>query len=68
MDLLRSIGSSVMREEDVQRFAKAYEEGKLVKPADAGHVIAALSLKAPKELSGKFFYWDSDDCKEFRRA
>ena len=52
----------------LKKFTDAYEQGKLVAPEDAGHVAAALSLKAPKTLSGQFVSWDSDECKSFRRA
>jgi hypothetical protein len=48
-------------------FVQTHTDGKLVKPEDCGHVIAALSLQAPKELSGLFLSWDSDECKPFRR-
>lgn len=64
---LRKIGPSKMPKEVMERFTRAYEEGKLVKPEDVGHVIASLSLKAPKSLSGQFVSWDSDECKDFRR-
>jgi len=50
----------------LQNFVLAYANGKLVKPEDCGHVIAALSLKAPKTLSGQFVSWDSEECREFR--
>jgi hypothetical protein len=52
---------------DAQRFVDAHANGKLVKPEDSGHVIATLALRAPKELSGKFVSWDSDECADFRR-
>ena len=64
---LREIGPKHMGEEIMKKFVQAYNEGKLVKPEDAGHVAAALSLSAPKSLSGKFISWDSDECREFRR-
>jgi hypothetical protein len=48
------------------KFVQAHAQGKLVTPEDAGHVIAALALKAPKSLSGRFVSWDSEECKDFR--
>ena len=57
-----------MDAEVLKRFTSAYEKGELVKPEDTGHVIAALSLKAPPSLSGQFVSWNGDECKEFRRA
>ncbi|KAI9001048.1 short-chain dehydrogenase [Trametes punicea] len=65
--LLRSKGPSVMEEAVLKKYTDAYENGELVKPDDAGHVIAALSLKAPKSLSGQFVAWNSEECKEFRK-
>ncbi|KAH9853508.1 short-chain dehydrogenase [Lenzites betulinus] len=65
--LLRDRGSSTMDASVLKKFTEAYEKGELVKPEDAGHVIAALSLQAPKTLSGQFVTWNGDECKEFRR-
>ncbi|PPQ98534.1 hypothetical protein CVT24_004025 [Panaeolus cyanescens] len=65
---LRAIGSQHMKPEQHSMFVKTFNDGKLVNPEDCGHVIAALSLSAPKSLSGEFVSWDSDECKEFRRA
>lgn len=42
-------------ESDVHnKFTTVHKEGKLLKPEQPGHVIAKLSLDAPKELSGRF--------------
>lgn len=56
-----------MESADQERFIKAHNEGKLVRPEDAGHVIAALAIKAPKALSGQFVSWDGQECADFRR-
>lgn len=66
--LLREKGPENMPPKEMQRFVQAHTEGKLVKPEDAGHVIAALSLQAPKSLSGQFVSWDGEECKDFRRS
>lgn len=50
-----------------QKFVQLHSEGKLLKPEDPGHVVAALSVQAPKQLSGQFVSWDSVECKPFRR-
>lgn len=47
-------------------FLDSYEQGQLAKPEDPGYVTAALAIKAPKSLSGKFVSYDDDNCKEFR--
>ncbi|KII95116.1 hypothetical protein PLICRDRAFT_202634 [Plicaturopsis crispa FD-325 SS-3] len=64
---LREIGGSHMTETDYNKFLRVHAEGKLVKPEDAGHVIAALSLQASPSLSGQFVSWDSEQCKDYRR-
>ena len=64
---LRSKGRSVMPADAAQKFVDAYEKGELVDPYDAGHVAAALALRAPQSLSGQFVNWAGDECKEFRR-
>ncbi|KXN89652.1 hypothetical protein AN958_05519, partial [Leucoagaricus sp. SymC.cos] len=65
---LRQIGAAHMSKADYEKFMRVHADGKLVKPEDCGHVIAALALDAPKELSGSFVNWDSEECKAFRRA
>ena len=57
---------SVIPEKYHQVFVQAHSEGKLVKPEDAGHVIAALALHAGKGFSGQFVSWDSEECGAFR--
>jgi hypothetical protein len=64
---LRSTGETLMKKADYDRFVAAYAEGRLVKPDDCGHVIAALSILAPKGLSGQFVSWDAEECKQFRK-
>ncbi|TFK55951.1 short-chain dehydrogenase [Heliocybe sulcata] len=66
-EALRSEGRAHMKEQDHTRFTEAYSSGKLVKPEDSGHVIAALALKADKSLSGQFVSWDSDLCAAYRK-
>ena len=63
---LRDIGGSRMTEKDHKRFMQAHADGKLIKPEDCGHVIAALAIRAPKSLSGHFVSWDSAECNDFR--
>ena len=55
-----------MKEKDHERFVQAHADGKLIKPEDCGHVIAALAVSAPKGLSGQFVSWDSAECNNFR--
>ncbi|KAG6837417.1 hypothetical protein H0H93_009511 [Arthromyces matolae] len=63
---LRANPGSVLAEKDHEKFVKAHREGKLVSPEDAGHVIAALSIRGQPQLSGQFISWDSDECRPYR--
>ena len=47
---LRSTGATSMKEADYNKFVKAHADGKLIKAADAGYVIAALSVRDPNLL------------------
>ncbi|GLB33882.1 putative NAD-P-binding protein [Lyophyllum shimeji] len=64
--ILRTKGGSTLSQEDHEKFVKAYNEGKLVKPEEVGHVIAALALRAEPVLSGRFVSWDSEECTPYR--
>ncbi|KAJ3570213.1 hypothetical protein NP233_g4558 [Leucocoprinus birnbaumii] len=66
-ETLRQIGATNMLPADHEKFVRVHADGKLVKPEDCGHVIAALAMDAPKELSGSFVNWDSEECKPFRQ-
>jgi hypothetical protein len=65
-ETLRTIGASILKEADYNKFTKVHADGKLVKPTDAGYAIAALSVRAPKSLSGRFITWDSPECQALR--
>lgn len=49
------------------RIKRAHAEGTLFRPEDLGYVIAALAVRASKELNGKFVSWDGKECEAFRR-
>lgn len=63
---LRATGNFHMDDMQHKFFVQTHTEGKLVKPEDCGHVIAALSLNSTKSLSGQFLSWDSEECKPYR--
>ena len=65
--LLREKGPSVMPPSALKKYTDAHEKGELVDPYDAGHVAAALALRAPRSLSGSFVNWTADECRELRR-
>ena len=55
-----------MLDRDKNKFLNLHSTGKLLRPEEPGHVIAALALKAPLSLSGQFVSWNDDECEEFR--
>lgn len=65
---LRTTGVSTLKEVDHNKFVRAHADGKLVKPADAGYAIAALALRAPSFLNGRFITWDSPECQALKRV
>lgn len=48
-------------------FIGLHEDKKLIKPEQSGYVIAALAVKAPSSMSGKFVSYDAEECKDFRK-
>jgi len=64
---LRVNGVHHVTESHHARMKRAHADGTLVRPEDSGYVIAALAVRAPKDLSGKFVSWDGEECKAFRR-
>ena len=63
---LRANGQANLSEQDHKVFIQAHADGRLVKPDDCGHVIAALSVQGPKSLTGQFVSWDSKECEPYR--
>lgn len=51
---IRDEYGSNMDAEDHKKFMSAFDEGKLVKPEQCGHVIAKLAVLATPDLSGQF--------------
>ncbi|EAS29716.1 short chain dehydrogenase/reductase [Coccidioides immitis RS] len=63
---LRSEHIDVLGPNDGQRFITAHKEGKLLPPEKPGHVIAKLAVSAPRELSGQFLTWNSEELKDYQ--
>jgi len=63
---LRATGHAHMSEQGHKFFVDAHAGGHLVRPEDCAHVIAALSVQAPKSLTGQFVSWDSKECEPYR--
>ncbi|KAJ5726801.1 oxidoreductase [Penicillium malachiteum] len=62
---LREVHGAYLDAEMHSKFTGAHEGGKLVTPEQPGHVMAKLVLDAPKELTGAFLSWDSEELKTF---
>ncbi|KAI7906576.1 uncharacterized protein BX663DRAFT_428023 [Cokeromyces recurvatus] len=65
-NVIRTKGKESMKE-DHDKFIDLHRSGKLVKPQDPGHVLAALANNPPKELSGKMYSWNDEEMKPFCR-
>lgn len=63
---IRGDDGSAIPDVERQRFISAHKEGKLVRPEIIGNIVAALVLKATKDLNGQFISWDSEECKPYR--
>lgn len=63
---LREEGRGHMDPDQHQEFVDAFSNGELVKPDESGHVIAALSLNATSEYSGKFLSWNDSQLSSYR--
>lgn len=55
-----------MNQQEYTTFKQAFEDGTLIKPEQAGRIIAKLAIGAKHELSGKFFKWDAPELAEYR--
>ncbi|KAE9410636.1 NAD(P)-binding protein [Gymnopus androsaceus JB14] len=62
---IRTHGAASMGPAGHQQFVDLHANGSLLNPEAPGHVIAALALRCPQELSGQFVSWDDDVCKPF---
>lgn len=63
---IREEHHKTMSPTDQEKFQGLHKEGKLVRPEQPGGVIANLSLRGERELSGKFLSWDDASLKAYR--
>lgn len=63
---IRELHGEHMDEKDLQKFTKAFESGKLVKPEQCGHVIARLAESAPADICGQMLSWNDEKLKEYQ--
>jgi NAD(P)-dependent dehydrogenase (short-subunit alcohol dehydrogenase family) len=62
--IIRKQGHTGMQEDDHRNFVTLHSEGKLLAPEMPARALVALSLYAPRELSGEFIAWDDDVVKD----
>ncbi|KAF9818305.1 hypothetical protein IEO21_02820 [Rhodonia placenta] len=60
-------GANTLEDKVHKMFIGLHEDKKLIKPEQSGYVIAALAVKAPSSMSGKFVSYDAEECKDFRK-
>lgn len=63
---IREVHNTNMDPNDMKKFTSAFEDGKLVKPEQCGHVIARLAEDAPSELSGQMLSWNDTKLEEYQ--
>lgn len=66
---IRSKHLSNMDEDDQAKFRGAFEQGKLLKPEQPGHVMAKMAIDAglsKKGLNGIFLSWNDEKLKEYQ--
>lgn len=65
---IREVHHSNFEPEYAERFLNLGKEGKLLRPAQPGSLMARLALDPPKELSGKYLRWDVEELAAFRKT
>ena len=63
---IRDVHHNSMSASDQSKFHSLKNGGHLLTPEQPGHVIAKLSVRGGKELSGKFLSWDDASLKDFQ--
>ncbi|KAF4995319.1 hypothetical protein FGRMN_5218 [Fusarium graminum] len=64
--VIRSGGKESMNKAQYDSFVDAKEQGILLKPEQPGHVMAKFVADPLKELSGKFFSWNSPEVEAYQ--
>ncbi|KAI9738734.1 MAG: hypothetical protein M1834_008239 [Cirrosporium novae-zelandiae] len=63
---LRSHHIDKMDAVDAAKFRSAFEDKKLLRPEQPGNVMARLVLNPPKDLSGRFLNWSSEELMAYQ--
>ncbi|PHH84185.1 hypothetical protein CDD83_2341 [Cordyceps sp. RAO-2017] len=64
--LLRQSGKEAMDGAQYDSFVEAFQQGKLLKPEQPGHVIAKLAASPPKDVSGKCLNWNAPELADYQ--
>ncbi|RCI13353.1 hypothetical protein L249_0791 [Ophiocordyceps polyrhachis-furcata BCC 54312] len=64
--VVREAGKDGMDKAQYDSFVEAFQQGKLLKPEQPGHVIARLAARPRKELSGNFLNWNAPELAEYQ--
>ncbi|CAJ0548874.1 Ff.00g024870.m01.CDS01 [Fusarium sp. VM40] len=64
--VIRAEGKESMNKAQYDSFVDAKEQGILLKPEQPGHVMAKFVADPLKDLSGKFFSWNSPEVKAYQ--
>ncbi|KAF4471223.1 corticosteroid 11-beta-dehydrogenase [Fusarium albosuccineum] len=65
-DVLRSEGRDTMDKAQYETFAEAKDKGTLLRPEQPGHVMAKFVADPLRDLSGKFFTWNSPEVAAYQ--
>ncbi|KAM4063732.1 short chain dehydrogenase [Hirsutella rhossiliensis] len=64
--VIRAAGKEVMDKAQYDNFVDAYQQGKLLKPEQPGHVVAKFVARPRKDLSGNFLNWNSPELAAYQ--
>ncbi|KAJ1666729.1 hypothetical protein IW140_002319 [Coemansia sp. RSA 1813] len=63
--IIRDSGEEAMHPAEHTKFKELHTTGGLLPPEKPAHTIVKLALRAPKEISGKFYSWDSPEIAKY---
>ncbi|KAF9166038.1 hypothetical protein BGX21_001446 [Mortierella sp. AD011] len=64
---IRTKGAGNMVPDQHAKFVNYHTSKELLHPDEPGHVIASLAVKAPNSINGRFFSWNDEELKEYRK-
>ncbi|KND87766.1 putative oxidoreductase [Tolypocladium ophioglossoides CBS 100239] len=64
--VLRASGKDTMNKAQYDTFVEAFEQGKLLKPEQPGHVVAKFVAGPQKDLSGQCLNWNSSELAAYQ--